>query len=322
MEFFQGDLPEAQRLLEESVSVGREVGAACTRDLALALTILGHVAILQSRPAAACELAGEGRQLFQRVGHGWGVAMSLFILGKATLELGDLLAASSFLEESAEKFRLVGDKQRLVLPVDALGLLALRQSDYAAARAQFEEALSIAREMGDEQFIADELAHLGTAALRMGDYQQSAAFYQKSLTLNRTLGNRQGIAEALAGLAALTSPEGQLEQGARLPGAGEALPARTPAFSPSQPLSQRRALKQQFGGLTPREREVARLITQGKSNRAIASELVVGVSTVEAHISHIFTKLGFSSRAQIAAWAVDNGLPLAPQDVEVPGQKH
>jgi DNA-binding NarL/FixJ family response regulator len=91
---------------------------------------------------------------------------------------------------------------------------------------------------------------------------------------------------------------------------------------PSPPLSPCRALKQQFGGLTSREREVARLVAQGKSNRAIADELVVGVSTVEAHISHIFTKLRFSSRAQITAWAVGKGLAQAPQDVEITRQKH
>jgi DNA-binding CsgD family transcriptional regulator len=86
-------------------------------------------------------------------------------------------------------------------------------------------------------------------------------------------------------------------------------------------LSPRRALQRHFGGLTSREREVAQLVTQGKSNRAIADELVVGISTVEAHISHFFTKLGFSSRAQIAVWAVDKGLAQAPQDMEVKRQK-
>jgi DNA-binding CsgD family transcriptional regulator/predicted negative regulator of RcsB-dependent stress response len=88
----------------------------------------------------------------------------------------------------------------------------------------------------------------------------------------------------------------------------------------TQPLSPRRAAKRAFGGLTEREREVARLVAQGKSNRVIADELVVGVSTVEAHISHIFTKLGFSSRAQIAAWAVEKDLAQVPQDMEVTRQ--
>ncbi len=62
-------------------------------------------------------------------------------------------------------------------------------------------------------------------------------------------------------------------------------------------------------------------MAQGKSNRAIAEELVVGVSTVEAHITHIFTKLGFASRAQIAAWAVDKRLAQALQEGEGTGQQ-
>jgi DNA-binding NarL/FixJ family response regulator len=67
---------------------------------------------------------------------------------------------------------------------------------------------------------------------------------------------------------------------------------------------------------------VACLVAQGKSNRAIADGLVIGVSTVEAHITHIFTKLGFSSRAQIAAWAVDKGLAQARPRVEMTEQEH
>jgi len=80
------------------------------------------------------------------------------------------------------------------------------------------------------------------------------------------------------------------------------------------PLSPARVEKGRFGGLTVREREVATLIAQGKSNREIADALVVGVRTVEAHITRILIKLGFSSRAQIAAWAVEKGLPRAMPD--------
>jgi DNA-binding NarL/FixJ family response regulator len=60
--------------------------------------------------------------------------------------------------------------------------------------------------------------------------------------------------------------------------------------------------------LTAREREVAALVAQGKSNRAIADELVISERTTESHVTNILGKLGFSSRAQIAAWAVDIGL--------------
>jgi DNA-binding CsgD family transcriptional regulator len=61
--------------------------------------------------------------------------------------------------------------------------------------------------------------------------------------------------------------------------------------------------KEKFGGLTPREREVAILIAQGKSNPEIAEALVVSERTVTTHISNIFSKLGFTSRTQIASWA-------------------
>ena len=72
--------------------------------------------------------------------------------------------------------------------------------------------------------------------------------------------------------------------------------------------SPRRTAMQAFGGLTEREREVTAWIAQGKSNRAIADELVVGERTVGTHVENILSKLGFSSRAQIAAWAVEKGL--------------
>jgi DNA-binding NarL/FixJ family response regulator len=66
--------------------------------------------------------------------------------------------------------------------------------------------------------------------------------------------------------------------------------------------------RETYGGLTRREREVAVLIAQGKSNRAIAETLTLGVRTIEGYIANILAKLGFSARTQIAAWAVERGL--------------
>ena len=68
--------------------------------------------------------------------------------------------------------------------------------------------------------------------------------------------------------------------------------------------------KESFNGLTAREREVVALIAQGKSNRAIAEELFLGVKTVETYVTRLLNKLGFSSRVQIALWAVEKGLAL------------
>jgi DNA-binding NarL/FixJ family response regulator len=73
-------------------------------------------------------------------------------------------------------------------------------------------------------------------------------------------------------------------------------------------LTPRRAAQRAFGGLTAREREVATLVARGQPNRAIADALIISEPTVATHISHILTKLDFTSRAQIAAWAVEVGL--------------
>jgi DNA-binding CsgD family transcriptional regulator len=67
-----------------------------------------------------------------------------------------------------------------------------------------------------------------------------------------------------------------------------------------------------YGGLTRREREVAAQLVLGKTNREIAETLVVSTKTVEAHVSRILSRLGFTSRAQIAGWAVEKKLASAP----------
>jgi ATP/maltotriose-dependent transcriptional regulator MalT len=81
------------------------------------------------------------------------------------------------------------------------------------------------------------------------------------------------------------------------------------ATIPAAPvLTPRQMAKNEFGGLTAREREIAVLIAQGKSNREVADELVISETTVERHIANIFPKLGFNSRTQIAVWVVEKGL--------------
>ena len=75
-----------------------------------------------------------------------------------------------------------------------------------------------------------------------------------------------------------------------------------------KPLSPREVTKRAFGGLTARERQVAALVAQGETSREIAARLVVSERTAEVHVSNILGKLGFTSRAQIAVWAVESGL--------------
>jgi DNA-binding NarL/FixJ family response regulator len=62
------------------------------------------------------------------------------------------------------------------------------------------------------------------------------------------------------------------------------------------------------GPLTPREREIVSLIVAGHSNRLIADSLIISERTVENHVSSILARLGLETRAQVAVWAVQNGL--------------
>ena len=54
--------------------------------------------------------------------------------------------------------------------------------------------------------------------------------------------------------------------------------------------------------LTPREVQVAELISRGMSNKEIAASLVISQRTAETHVEHILTKLGLTSRTQVVAW--------------------
>jgi DNA-binding NarL/FixJ family response regulator len=60
--------------------------------------------------------------------------------------------------------------------------------------------------------------------------------------------------------------------------------------------------------LSPREREVLQLLTRGRTNREIAGNLTLSVSTVKIHVVHILAKLGVSDRTQAAVRAIELGL--------------
>ena len=60
--------------------------------------------------------------------------------------------------------------------------------------------------------------------------------------------------------------------------------------------------------LSGREEQVADLVASGLTNREIAEQLFISERTVHSHLSHIFTKLGLTSRTQLAMWADRQGV--------------
>ncbi len=66
--------------------------------------------------------------------------------------------------------------------------------------------------------------------------------------------------------------------------------------------------KAAFDGLTERERQVLKLIADGKGNQEVADELVISVKTVERHRANILAKLGLHSRTELVKYAIRKGL--------------
>ena len=66
--------------------------------------------------------------------------------------------------------------------------------------------------------------------------------------------------------------------------------------------------RESYDGLTPREREVLKLIAEGYSNRDIAERLVISVNTVEVHRTRLMRKLDMHKRADLVKYAIRSGL--------------
>jgi len=95
---------------------------------------------------------------------------------------------------------------------------------------------------------------------------------------------------------------------------GEPLVASEAPGSAATTSTRPSSLATHDSSLTPREREVAALVARGLTNRQIADALIITEGTAGSHVEHILAKLGFRSRAQIAAWAVARGLlPTGPE---------
>jgi DNA-binding CsgD family transcriptional regulator len=151
---------------------------------------------------------------------------------------------------------------------------------------EFQGAQIVAKKQGQRPMLWRLHADLGNA-YRMRSRRSDA---------EREFSSARMIIQDLAA----TLPEGAL---------GDHFVKQALVAIPAAPvLTSHKAAQKEFSGLTEREREVAALISQGKSNREIAEMLVVTVRTVEAHITRMLDKLGFKSRTEIATWAVTKGL--------------
>jgi DNA-binding CsgD family transcriptional regulator len=153
---------------------------------------------------------------------------------------------------------------------------------------------------------------LGMAAMTLGQFEDSEGHLRRAIQRNAAAGARPWSARAELALAELLRYQGRAR--------GQALDLAQRAARTATTLEMkvlRARAEAVIGDLTAatgpvllsrREREVAALVARGLTNREIARALFVSERTAENHVQHILTKLGFGARAQIAAWAVAEGL--------------
>ena len=67
--------------------------------------------------------------------------------------------------------------------------------------------------------------------------------------------------------------------------------------------------------LTRREIEILQRLIEGKTNRAIATEIYISEKTVEFHLDHIYTKLGVHTRLMAGVWAIHHGIESETREI-------
>jgi DNA-binding NarL/FixJ family response regulator len=134
----------------------------------------------------------------------------------------------------------------------------------------------------------------------------SVATLEDAADLFRDSGVRAEAAVARLELAAALRALGREDEAREAEAAASTVLAELGVDMPSRPAPRKRPDE-----LTRRERDVLRMVAQGRSNDEIAAELVLSVRTVESHVASIYSKIGASGRAARAAataYALANGL--------------
>ncbi|WP_234327130.1 helix-turn-helix transcriptional regulator [Streptomyces sp. NRRL WC-3742] len=130
-------------------------------------------------------------------------------------------------------------------------------------------------------------------------------------------GRREGAAELLREAGELASVRGDRPLAAQIAGLAERAGLDLAPAAPSVPAARSESSVGDSFGLTPRERDVLRLLARGWTNRQIAEELYISPKTASVHVSNILGKLGVAGRGEAAALA--HRLRLFPDDLAVAG---
>lgn len=220
---------------------------------------------------------------------------------------GDLDAVRSASLEGVRLSRKVGDVYSLQVMLINLGSAAFVAGHLDESKPRFTEALRIAHQIDDRVAQFYLLNALGCHAAASRQQRVSAQLLGAAETLrtgaganiNRSLAPWIAQAESSA-IAVLGASEfhAEFEAGKRLSRAA----AVALALGESAPVSPAASDGSGARILGKRESDVARLVAEGLSNKQIGARLFISERTVDSHVRSILNRLGFNSRAQIAAW--------------------
>nr|WP_271209256.1 protein kinase [Rhodococcus wratislaviensis]GLK33750.1 hypothetical protein GCM10017611_05930 [Rhodococcus wratislaviensis] len=266
---YRGDLPHASSHLETALAGFRERG-----ERTLETSVLYQLGMVYGLSG----LTGQAIECHERVlaiteMHGEKVyrSHSLWALGIAVWRQGDTDRAVRLVEQSLELARQVHSPRVAASSIEALAWIACERRDAARAAVLMGAAEGLARSVGSSAVIHSNLLVYQEECGQNARKKLGGAAFAASHRRGQGLGFDAAIAYAL-----------------------DEQPTATSA--PDTDASTR---------LTKRESQVADLIAEGLTNQAIADRLVISPRTAQGHVEHILAKLGFTSRAQVAAWVVE-----------------
>jgi ATP/maltotriose-dependent transcriptional regulator MalT len=315
-----GRMDEAAAAADEALSIAQAAGDGWNEGYALG--VRAAIAALAGRLREAEQLGRSSIAVMRRIDQQWGVARALLGLGDLARLRSDPSGAHSRYLEALAILREIDARPDIARCLAGLARVAMDLGSIGQARQHLAESLRLSHSTGSrigvarglEAFAAlagaedrPELAVQLTAAA--GALREAAGFPALSgARAERYLAPARGLgAPAIERLWAQGLAMGSDAAVALALGAPQAAADGRDTVTLAA-VGTYKAAAGLPGTLTPREGQVAALVAGGRSNKAIADELVISPATAARHVANILAKLGFSSRAQIAAWAADKQL--------------
>jgi len=312
----EGDYERAPVLFQEALEIYQDLNNI--RGIAQIHMQFGWAAMRTGDYRQAQSHLEEFLRLAQQLEDKTHLAFALSGLGEVAVRQGQYEHAISLLERGLALNRERGDKWGTGTLLGSLGWVALRQHDFKHMRKMLAESLAVRMEISDKGGIAWCLEKLAEAKYEQSRFQEAAKIFGQAEALRtpiRSVIDPVDQADYQRILSGLRSALGADAFAALwTEGATMRLEEAIECALPEPASSSTRAEKEKIGGLTGREREVAVLIAQGKSNREIAEAMTIGVKTVETYVTRILNKLGFDSRVQVATWAIEKSLTSPVND--------